>query len=49
MIIDEEKMIPMYTVKNKVKTYSDHNTIICKMSIINDMVQENKKQLMTKI
>ena len=48
MLIDEDKMIPIYTLNNKVKTYSDHNTMICKMSIINDIVQDKQKTVMTK-
>ena len=47
MIIDEEKTFPIYSNYNNENTYTDHNTMICKLRIDCDMKQEQTKTLMT--
>jgi len=43
MIIDEERNYPIYINYNNINTYSDHNTMICRLTINCDIKQEQTK------
>ena len=47
MIIDEERNYPIYSNYNNINTFSDHNTMICRLTIKCDIKQEQTKTIMT--